>query len=456
MSLFDRMYLPERPVPDGSGRGPFRFLRVFWDNMGKLLAANALCFAGFLPLELLISLGLVYENFWLAFAGGILGGAVAGPVWTATLGLCLFCFRGRPQRWFAFWRRTLRDGLKPATVIGMIVGGVFSALLLTARFFLGLMAEGMLPAAPVWAFLAVDFLLLSVPAALLFPPFCVKADFMSRMRGTAALLWRGKSLLAAVLLLIWCALGVALFPVSVPFAVVFGFWPIALIQAQLLGPGLDEQLGLDEAFAGVEAETEDKGSGGERAGLWFRRWWPLALGVLAALSLALGFVRVAVNRRVPDLQIAVVHAQALPDDVLKALEESLAALAGDANGDGEALARVNDYVVRFDGLSGGADLQAAGITRLVSDLRDGDSAIWVVEDADGFLRWYGDQVDGGGAARWGELPALAALDAGMYASVLDIDADHSGQELLERYTVFPASGCGAEWRALFFGGAGTE
>lgn len=442
------LWMPDNPGPKKPPKkGPARYLEVFWDNLGKLLLMNLLCFAGFLPLALLVSLGLILENFWIALLGGVIGGAIAGPAWTASLVLCLACFRRQPERWFALWRQAWKRSGRPAALQGAALGGISGAVLFTGSFFLALLEQGALPALAVWMILFLDFTLLAAAAALLFPTLCAAepSPFRSRAGEGLALLFLdlGRGAGAIFGLLLWGFLWIALFPVSVPFAAVIGFWPAALLEAQLLGPALGRQYDLDSALPDLTEPGDDSRlTIGQNVEIWWRRYWPLALGLAAAASLALGFVQVALSTVEPDLQIAVVHAEALPDPVLAALEDSLGSLVEDRNGDGAVKVLVNDYVLRFDGGSGNnSDLQAAGATRLVADLSAGDSVLLVVEDPEGFLEWYGDRVETDGARLWKNCPALAALAAGSYTTAEQIDQDLTGQALLAGYTVFPALDC---------------
>ena len=121
-----------------------------------------------------------------------------------------------------------------------------------------------------------------------------------------------------------------------------------------------------------------------------------------------------------------------------ALEDSLAALVGDRNGDGRALVQVNDYTVVFDGSAENVDVQTAGSTLLVTDVAAGVSALYLVEDPQGFLERYADKVNATGALQWKDCPALAGLDAGSYAALEDIATDLPGQGLLGTLTVLPS------------------
>lgn len=434
---------PERDLPER--KGVLRYVQVMWDHLGTLLLANVMCFAGFLPAALGISLGLVYENFWLTLGGGIVGGAIAGPVWTAMVDLALRCYQGSTDGWLSSSLRTLLRTWPSAEVQGAVLGCVSAGLLSVGRFCAGLMASGTLPALPVWMVLTFDFALTALAASLLFPPLCFRRQpFSQRLRTAGALLVAQplRLLAGALAMLLWSALGIALFPVSVPFAVVLGFWPVSLLTVQLQRPALLERLSTPESAASTGGASPRGASytTGQRGEVWWQRHPWIIIAVLVCVSLALGVAQTVQGVQEPDLQIAIVHSSALPDSVSSALQVSLEAAVGDRNGDGAAVVQVNDYQVVFDGSAEDVDMQAAGSTLLVTDLAGGESSLFIVEDTSGFLALYGDLVDTEDALCWTEYPALAALDAGTYSPVEDIDGEYTGQTLLAGYTVFPLLG----------------
>ncbi len=452
--LNDLNRAPKEDRPPRTGAA--RYFQVFWENLGKLLLGNLMCSLGFLPAALGVSLGLVYENFWLALMGGAIGGAIAGPLWTAMMDLSLRCFASRVDEWFAAFRHTLRVCLKPAALQGMIVGVLVSGLLMVGSFASGLMEDGTLPAPVVWVMLIVDFFLVALAATLLFPPLCYQRQpLVQRVRDGMTLVAQAplRTLAAALGLLGWCALLGSLFPLSVPLSAVLGFWPPSLYVAQLLRPGLLEQFGQQEEPPEREAPEgdPDRYTMSQRSEIWWRRHWGAVLAVVAVICLALGVIQTVTSFREPDVQVAFVHADSLPDNVLSALETSLGELVGDLNGDGEVVVQVNDYQVVFDGSATDSDVQTAGSTLLVTDVAGGESSLFIVEDAEGFLELYADQMDTASAAAWADSPVLSALDAGTYSMVEDIDADLTGQALLAEYTVLPATGADSDVLALLLG-----
>lgn len=420
--------------------GPGRFLAVFWDHLGKLLAVNVLCFAAFLPFALGVSLGLTFENFWITVLGGALGGALACPVWVAGLRVCLCCYLGTPMEWFALWRQTVKNVGTPAALEGTAMGLLSGMLLSAWQFLSALTDQGTLPAPVVWIGLGLDCFLLAMMAVLLTVPLAFqKESFALRFsRGIRNLAEHmGTELICAAGLLLWCCLGIALFPVSVPFAAVLGFWPMLLFLAQL-------QLPLGDA-AGIERsamEAEPKTLPSKHRGL------VLPLIILVALTLVLTGIGITGTRQEPDLQVAVVHRDALPDNVSAALEQSLGKLVGDRNGDGAIKVLINDYPVVFDGSAQDMNTQTAGMTRLVTDLSAKDSSVFLLEDPEAFLENYGDLMNISSQQLWGANPALSALDAGEYVLISDMDKIHTGQELLAGYTLVLAPSCPEDVEAV--------
>lgn len=334
--------------------------------------------------------------------------------------------------------------LAPASAQGAALGLLGAGFLTAGSFFAALLGDGGRPPLAVWMVIGLDLFLLALAAAVLFPSLAFSEDgFSGRLKLSLSMLIHapGRVLGAAAVLLAWAALLVGLFPASVPLSLAAGFWPPALLSAQILLPPLCDAFGTGDGpgAAREPAPASERGlTAGQRTEIWWRRRWPLVVGAVVCVSLLTGALSVLLDRTEPDLQIAVVHAQPLPDGVRSALQDSLAALVGDRNGDGRALVLVNDYTVAFDGSAADMDMQTAGSTLLVTDVAAGVSAVYLAEDPQGFLERYADQVDAGRAVLWKDCPSLAALDAGSYAALEDITVDLPGQDLLGALTVLPS------------------
>lgn len=437
-------------------RGPARFFRAFWDNLGCLLAGNFLTFLGSLPLALGVSLGLIYENAWITLLAGCLGGALAGVFWTPMLSLSIQALRGGTQGWLKRWRSAVVRALPASAAAGAVLGLLAGGLLAVGGFAAGLLTQGDRSPLLVWVIMALDLLLLSLAAALVFPALCAGE---SSPRAALELLLRDplRTLAAAVGLLVWGLLLVGLFPVSVPFAVVIGFWPPALLCAQLMLPMLENCFDLS-ACTGADEEHSAPAvlTPKQRGEIFWRRRWPVVVILTVVFGLLLWGGTDFLIRKEPDVQIAVVHAQPLPDSVITALEEALAERVGDRNGDGKAVAQVNDYTVVFDGSAAEPDRQTAGSVLLTADLAAGANALYAVEDPEGFLARYGDRVDRSAPALWEDLAGLTTLEAGSFPDPEDMGKYKSGRKLLNGLTVLPAPDAGEELRAIAPVGFGTR
>ena len=248
---FTGMSRPGPGVPPGAPRkkGAARFWEMLTRDFGSLLGANLLCFAAFLPAALAVSLGLYLGNFWVSLLGGLAGGALAGPFYMALADTALRTLQDDPTGWFGRWRSTLAGHWRPAAVTGLALGGLIAVFLFVGSFFLAAMQQEELPALPIWMVLAVDFFLLSLFGVTL--PFQLalgRPGFLARLKeGALELLFHpGRVAGAALFQLLWWALLLAMFPISVPFALFLGFWPAALLTGQMLYPVLQSRFELPD------------------------------------------------------------------------------------------------------------------------------------------------------------------------------------------------------------------
>lgn len=170
-------------------------------------------------------------------------------------------------------------------------------------------------------------------------------------------------------------------------------------------------------------------TGKEKLANWFHyhKWWIvlwafLLFSVGGILWNALGIGRVR-----PDYVFAYVGSAALPDDCIAALENSLAALGQDVNGDGKVTVELRQYVSNAN-QEGSEDTLMYGYASdvtLIADITTGDSYFFLMEDPAEFQRAYqalagpdgllpedGDRSIDGRVFQWSDCPVLAGLDLG--------------------------------------------
>ncbi len=171
----------------------------------------------------------------------------------------------------------------------------------------------------------------------------------------------------------------------------------------------------------------------KRANWWHYHKWHVLLG--AVLLLAAGNILyhvLGIGQVKPDFQVAYVASDPLPEDTVSALERALASFGTDCNGDGQTVVRVNQYVSGDSENNSDAAMYAyAAGAKLMSDLTDCDSYLFLLEDPEAFQRNYQvlrrldgtlpDELDTDYDScylLWSDCPALAELELGEYSEVV--------------------------------------
>ncbi len=160
--------------------------------------------------------------------------------------------------------------------------------------------------------------------------------------------------------------------------------------------------------------------------LYYHKWHLIggAVAVLCVISIIVSSI--SGKRNGPDLQIAYVGDQYLPESAIAALEKALAPYAEDITGNGRVDVYIQQYVLEAD---------LALMVRLEADLASGGSRIFLMEDPKAFQERYGalGYADGVFAEEtkrdeplwhaWSQCPALANLELGSYVDALGQTGD---------------------------------
>ena len=246
---------------------------------------------------------------------------------------------------------------------------------------------GYYPGLAVLLFLALDFLVLAVfgtlCAAVL--PLQVRApDSLMRRAGRMLVVAPVRCVLAGVIMLAGIGGMILLFPVSVFWAVLFGFWLPGLAAMQTLFPVLRQEYGVPVRTIPRPAAPDKPLTAQEQKKKARANWWYYNWGIVAVAALVIvGVVYVAhglLTSVDPDYTVAVVTADALPDEAVQRLQTALADYAEDANGDGAVVVQVNNYTWSANASLTDMNGQMAGATQLNTDLANGESKIWILED----------------------------------------------------------------------------
>lgn len=184
----------------------------------------------------------------------------------------------------------------------------------------------------------------------------------------------------------------------------------------------------------------------ERIQNWFyyNKWWLVVGAVIVYVIGSMIWNVLGIGQIKPDYRFAYVGSTRLPEDCIEALEEGLASLGEDVNGDGTVAVTVTQHIT-----SDSADLEnmvydyAAEVT-VLADISEGESYFFLVEDPVNFQLNYQilAHLDGSAPAdddfegtdkvyAWNSCPVLAALELGTYKdSYMDIEEAGECQDLL--------------------------
>lgn len=178
----------------------------------------------------------------------------------------------------------------------------------------------------------------------------------------------------------------------------------------------------------------------------WQNWWHYHKGMVAAGAVVLlaaadiAWNALGLGQVKPDYQIAYVGETALPEQTAAAVEEAFAALGSDANGDGQTVVQLHQYILT-GGLDENAEYAYANQVTLMGDLEDCDSCFFLLEDCETFQAGYAILADSDGTLadagetpfsfRWSDCPALANQDLGDYTqNILGRQITGSSQDLL--------------------------
>ena len=321
--------------------------------------------------------------------------------------------------------------------------------------------QGYYPGLAILVFLALDFLVLAVLATLcaaVLPLQVPVPDSLLRRAGRLLAAAPARCVLAGVLMLAGIGGMILLFPVSVFWAVLFGFWLPGLAAMQTLFPVLRQEYGVEvrsipRPAAPDKPLTAQEQKKRSRANWWYYNWGIVAVAAMVIVGVA--YVAHGLLTTVdPDYTVAVVTAEALPDEAVQRLQTALADYAEDANGDGAVVVQVNNYTWSADAALTDMNGQMAGATQMNTDLANGESKIWILDDPEGFEQAYGALSEKLGAEwqtkliPWRSQPALSGLELGSYNTAADGSQTVDIQSRFAGYSVVVFDVSDALWQAL--------
>lgn len=210
---------------------------------------------------------------------------------------------------------------------------------------------------------------------------------------------------------------------------------------------LDEPNNADGLAELIAASSPDQMTKLQKRKNWWHyyKWYVIVGAILFAALIHIAGNAMGLFHKSPDLQIAYVGINPLPEDTVTALEQIFAALIEDFNRNGEVTVQVNQYTGDPNAVDAEtAYYQYASEITLMGDISSCESYLFLLEDPQSFQQEFqilaepdgscpGDadySVDGK-VIRWADCPLLSSADLGSY-TILAAGQEITGssQELL--------------------------
>lgn len=468
MSIYNALY-----GRDGHGINPnepekkgfARFCQMVGRDLGQLLGTNLMVCVLCLPAALGVSLGVTLFSLPLTVVLSAATGLLVGIDGLLLAECCLRSLQNDPSQWLPRAKQSIAAHWKSACAVGA-VGTLLLGLLcfVSAFLFEAAAQQGYYPGLAVLVFLALDFLVLAVGGTLCMAALPLEGSghlsFPALLRRVGKLLLSapGRCVLAGVIMLAGIGGMILLFPVSVFWAVLFGFWLPGLAAMQTLFPVLRQEYGVQVRTIPRPAAPEKPLTAQEqkkrsRANWWYYNWGIVAVAAMVIVGVA--YVAHGLLTTVdPDYTVAVVTAEALPDEAVQRLQTALADYAEDANGDGAVVVQVNNYTWSANASLTDMNGQMAGATQMNTDLANGESKIWILDDPEGFEQAYGALSEKLGEnwktqlILWSQQSTLSNLDLGSYNTAADGSQTVDVQRRFAGYSVAVFDASDALWQAL--------
>ena len=465
MSIYNALY-----GRDGHGvdpgtpekKGFARFCQMVGRDLGQLLGTNLMVCVLCLPAALGVSLGVTLFSLPLTVVCSAATGLLVGPAMVLLADCALRSLQNDPSQWLPRAKQTLAAHWKAACGFGCIGTLVLGLLCFVSAFvFEAAAQQGYYPGLAILVFLALDFLVLAVLATLcaaVLPLQLPAPDSLLRRAGRLLAAAPARCVLAGVILLAGIGSMILLFPVSVFWAVLFGFWLPGLAAMQTLFPVLRQTYGVQvrsipRPAAPDRPLTAQEQKKRSRANWWYYNWGIVAVAAMVVVGVA--YVAHGLLTTVdPDYTVAVVTAEALLDEAVQNLQNALEAYADDANNDGAVVVQVNNYTWSADAALTEQNQQMAGATQMNTDLSSGESKIWILEDPEGFEAAYGALREKLGEnwktqlILWSQQSTLSNLDLGSYNTAADGSQSVDIQSRFAGYRIAVFDTSDGLWKAL--------
>lgn len=237
-------------------KGLARLIELVARDIGPYWKAGMLALVGFVPGFAIAGAGLLLRNFPLVLAGGLAGGAIAGPGLAGLYDTVARTLRDEPGYWWHTYRRAFRANARAAVLPGALLGFLLSSLFLCVA---------LLPAQAgplAWATVMLCVFLLFGAGSFFWLQLVLMQLRLPDALKNSLLLGIGylpRTLLAALVQLVYWGAAVLYFPISVPILLLTNAWVPTVIAALAVYQPLEATFRIEAQLAEKQdADTDPK------------------------------------------------------------------------------------------------------------------------------------------------------------------------------------------------------
>lgn len=179
---------------------------------------------------------------------------------------------------------------------------------------------------------------------------------------------------------------------------------------------------------------------------YYNKWWLAVAAPIVYVAGSMIWNALGIGQAKPDYTFAYLGSLRLPEESVEELEQALAGLGEDRNGDGRVVVELNQYITSSGESADNINYAYAAQMSVLADITEGLSTFFLLEDPEGFQQSFQilAHLDGSIPAdddlsgmdkvyRWTDCPALTGLELGTYTdSYLDITETGALQDWMSR------------------------
>lgn len=243
-------------------KGIRRFLELLGRDGSAYLRANLVCMLAFLPGTVAVCYGVYSGSIGFVLFAGALGGIPAGIALQGMYDTVLRTLRDEANFWWPTWRRAVRASLRLSIPTGALLGATLGmAGFLYYWKLRGAAAQGI---AEWWA-PALYLLVFAMLFSSLLPQLALlDVSFLQLLKNSLLFMLGAlpRVLAAALIAILYWGATLTLFPYSLLFLPLFGFWLVTLLSCMLVYPPLDAAYQVEKTLrerAAQQDENEENG-----------------------------------------------------------------------------------------------------------------------------------------------------------------------------------------------------